>query len=71
MRRLAHPIKGDKSIVSGESGAVSTGLLEELMTAPDCREWKEKLGLDQDSIVFLISTEGDTDPEHYRQVTKR
>ena len=41
------------------------------MTVPDSTGLKDKLGLDQDSVVFLISTEGDTDPEHYRQVVKK
>lgn len=68
MRRLAHPLGADRSVISGESGAVTTGLLETLMTEPTCKDIREKLQLDQRSIVLLISTEGDTDPEHYREI---
>ena len=68
MKRLAKPVGRDEVIVSGESGAVATGLLEELMTEADCKGYREKLGLDRNSVVFLVSTEGDTDPEHYQQV---
>ena len=71
MRRLAYPAAGDETVISGESGAVTTGLLEELMTSSDHMSIREKLGLNEDSVVFLISTEGDTDPEHYRQVVRK
>ena len=68
MRRLACPVAGDHAVTSGESGAVTAGLLETLMTDPDCMDLKKQLGLNQDSVVFLISTEGDTDPENYRKI---
>jgi len=68
MRRLAHPIGQDPVIVSGESGAVTTGLLELLLTKETNRDLARKLHLDQDSVVLLISTEGDTDPVNYRRI---
>ena len=55
-------------IVAGESGAVTTGLAEALLTDPECRGMREKLGLDRDSVILLINTEGDTDPENYRRI---
>jgi len=69
MRLLAHPDGSDEKIVSGESGAVTTGLLAELMTNPGYRELTGKLCLGPESRILLISTEGDTDPENYRRVT--
>ena len=30
--------------------------------------WREKMGLDENAIVLLISTEGDTDPEAYQKI---
>ncbi|MDR1677532.1 MAG: diaminopropionate ammonia-lyase [Deltaproteobacteria bacterium] len=69
MRLLAAPINGDTQVVSGESGAVSAGLLEYLMTTQPGRKMADSLGLGRDSRVLLISTEGDTSPEVYRQVT--
>lgn len=68
MRILGAPIKGDPQIVSGESGAVSAGLLDVLMEDPDYAELKDALGLDENSVVLMFSTEGDTDPERYREI---
>ena len=71
MRLLAHPQAGDRPIVSGESGAVTAGLLDLLMTEPAYRPMADALGLDRNAVVLLISTEGDTDPEHYHQVVSK
>ena len=68
MRMLAAPLPGDSQIVSGESGAVTFGLLAELMTNPDYSDFKESIGLDQRSTILLFSTEGDTDPERYQKI---
>ena len=68
MRMLAAPLKGDPAVTSGESGAVGMGVVNALMTDPAYAELKEKLGLDRNSRVLLISTEGDTDPERYRRI---
>lgn len=68
MRILGHPQPGDRSIVSGESGAVTTGVLAELMTNSKYATCRETLGLDQNARVLLISTEGDTDKENYNRI---
>ena len=68
MRILAAPIQGDPSVVSGESGAVTTGILQWLMQHPAARAQRDALGLDESSTVFAISTEGDTAPEVYKNV---
>lgn len=68
MRLLAHPYPGDDTIVSGESGAVTTGIVDVLLTDPHYRDMKEALGLDEHAIVLVVSTEGDTDPENYRRI---
>ena len=68
MRILGNPIQGDKKVVSGESGAVTLGLLYEIMTNKEYSELKEKLGLDESSKILLFSTEGDTDPDKYRKI---
>ena len=65
MRLLGRPEGGDPPIVSGESGAVTAGALDEIMTDPACAGLRERLGLNADSVVLLISTEGDTDPAGY------
>lgn len=68
MRRLAAPVKGDLPVVSGESGAVGMGLVAALMKDPEYRELREMLGLNTQSRVLMFSTEGDTDPENWRDI---
>lgn len=68
MRILGNPLKGDEKVTSGESGAVTTGLLYEIMTNEDYKDLKEALELNENSRVLLFSTEGDTDPEKYREI---
>ena len=65
MRAFARPVGGDPAVVSGESGAVTYGLL---LTILESEELKSLFRLDRDSVVLLISTEGDTDPDGYRRV---
>lgn len=68
MRMLSAPIKGDPQVVSGESGAAPFGVLVEIMTNPELSELKKALKLDESSKVLLFSTEGDTDPERYKEI---
>ncbi len=68
MRILAAPAGEDQRVISGESGAVTTGLLYAIMNNPELASLKDQLGLDESSKVLLFSTEGDTDPEMYRDV---
>jgi len=71
MHLLATPHGSDPAIVSGESGAVTTGLLACLLGECERTEHFDvvaALGLDSHSRVLLISTEGDTDPEGYREI---
>lgn len=68
MRILAHPQSGDPAVISGESGAVGVGLLGQLCHSPQLRDAKRRMGLDESSQILLFSTEGDTDPQGYRQI---
>lgn len=69
MRILASPLKRDPQVTSGESGgAVGIGAITLLMEREDYKDIREKLGLDKNSVVLLISTEGDTDPDKYRDI---
>ncbi len=68
MRILGNPLRGDRHVISGESGAVTAGLLYEVMTNPEYTEMKKDLKLDENSKVLLFSTEGDTDPEVYKEI---
>ena len=68
MRMLAAPIKGDVPVTSGESGAAPFGVLAEIMTNPAYADLKEALSLNKESKVLLFSTEGDTDPDRYKEI---
>lgn len=68
MRMLGAPIKGDPQVVSGESGAVSMGLISSIMQMDELKELREALKLDKNSKILMFSTEGDTDPESYRNI---
>ena len=71
MRLLGAPVLGDSQVISGESGAVTTGLLAEVCEAPACAELKKLMGLDEKSVVLLFSTEGDTDPESWERIVHK
>lgn len=68
MRILASPIKGDPQVISGESGAVGTGVITLLMERDEYKDLRESLKLDENSVVLLLSTEGDTDPKKYQDI---
>lgn len=68
MRILGNPLRGDTRIISGESGAVTTGLLSIVAKDEEYELLKETLKLNEDSKVLVFNTEGDTDPEVYRRI---
>ena len=65
---LGKPLPGDARVISGESGAVTAGVLDAIMKDAELAPLKEALGLNESSRVLLISTEGDTDKENYNKV---
>lgn len=71
MRMLGAPMKGDPQVVSGESGAPAMGLIDAVMHNPEYQKLREALKLDEDSIVLMFSTEGDTDPDNYKKILWR
>ena len=68
MRMLSAPIKGDPQVTSGESGAAPFGALAAMMTMEEYKDLRNAIGLTGDSKVLLFSTEGDTDPERYKNI---
>jgi len=68
MRILSSPIGSDPRVISGESGAVGLGLVSILSEGEKLRGMAEKLGIDENSKILIISTEGDTDPVGYRNI---
>lgn len=68
MRVLGNPLKGDERVISGESGAATLGVVSQVMTKEELKDIKEALKLDENSVVLLFSTEGDTYFEGYRDI---
>jgi len=68
MRILGNPMGKDTRIISGESGAVTLGLVHSLLHEKENKNLKNRLKIDTSSKILLFSTEGDTDPQHYREV---
>ena len=68
MRILSCPLHGDPFVISGESGAAPLGALYSIMTEKGAQELREKMKLNEYSLVFMVNTEGNTDPKHFRQI---
>ncbi len=68
MRILSCPLKGDPFMISGESGAVPLGALYSLMTEKGDEELRARMGINSSSLIFMVNTEGNTDPKHFRQI---
>lgn len=68
MRVYGNPIKGDPSIVSGESGSVTLGVVYYLRKFMKDHSITADLELNKDARVLVINTEGDTDEENYRKI---
>lgn len=68
MRVLGNPLPGDPRVISGESGAVTFGIVAEAMQNERLLSIRERLGLDENSRILCVSTEGDTDRENYRRI---
>ena len=50
MRMLGVPVKGDPTVISGESGAVGMGLIAALMETDEYQDLREAIGLDRDKV---------------------
>ena len=68
MRELARFPNEKERVVAGECGAVTYGVLKEIMKDDPV---KREMGINGDSVILLISTEGNTDPEGYDRIVSR
>jgi N-carbamoyl-L-amino-acid hydrolase len=68
MRLLADAPHGDVPLVAGESAVAGLAALQQLVQQPDAAR---AAGIDADSQVLLISTEGDTAPGVYAAIVGR
>lgn len=71
MRMLSNPAGKDQPIISGESGAVTFGLVLQLLMNQNLRDIRTHMKLDQNAVILLINTEGDTDPIHYKEIVEK
>lgn len=71
MRSYANPVGDDLPVTSGESGAVSLGLMENILGNPEYEEYKNMLDIDSQSVILLFSTEGATDPQNYGKIVNK
>ena len=65
---LNAPLKGDDQVYSGESGAAGFGALATIMLEDEFKDLREKLQLNENSKVLCFNTEGDTDPERWKNI---
>ncbi len=68
MRILGCPLNGDPMVISGESGALPLGTLFALCTDEISEDLQAALQLNEDSQVFMVNTEGNTDPIEFRRI---
>lgn len=68
MRILSCPVLGDPRVISGESGPIGIGVLDLIANNNEYAELKKALALDENSVVLLINTEGNTDPVNFREI---
>ena len=68
MRILGAPLEGDPRVISGESGAVTSGLTAQLLRDDAYADVRKELQLDDNSVVLCFSTEGATDKKNYLNI---
>ena len=68
MRVLADGVNDDVPVIAGESAVPGVSALLQMTDHPECAQ---TLGLNADSRVLVFGTEGDTDPELYREIVGR
>lgn len=68
MRVLAAPLKDDKIVVSGESGAAPLGCMVNVINDEKLKDIKDALEINEKSRLLFVNSEGDTDKENYTNV---
>jgi diaminopropionate ammonia-lyase len=68
MRVFYNPFSNDPQIISGESGCAGLAALMALCDKNQISEFRERMGLNSNSRILLINTEGDTDPENFKRI---
>ncbi len=63
MVRAKNPLPDDPAFSSGESGAVGLGVVEEVLSNARYYSLREKLRLDENSVILVFNTEGELEDE--------
>jgi diaminopropionate ammonia-lyase len=71
MRTYFYPKSSDPQIISGESGASGMAALLALRSDESLQKLKTDLNLTNDSSVWIINSEGDTDPENFKRIIEK
>lgn len=58
-----------EGVIAGESGAAGLAGLMALVNDPELKAARDLSGINPRSRILLINTEGDTDPDNYKQIT--
>jgi diaminopropionate ammonia-lyase len=66
MRQFGHPLDGDPAVEAGASGSAALGGLLALCQDPSLSAARLQLGLNRDSRVVVLVSEGVTDPDLWR-----
>lgn len=70
MRLANKPLGTDPKFISGESGAISLGIISLLLRRAKLAELREALGIDASSVLLGINTEGAMAPRVWREVVE-
>lgn len=57
-----------KDAISKMTFITTTGLVNALLNNPEYKNMKDELGLNENSVVLVFSTEGNTDPDNYKAI---
>ncbi|MCR1954755.1 hypothetical protein NSA24_08100 [Clostridioides mangenotii] len=58
----------EPKVISGESGVVGLGILSLILEECGLKEIAEKLDINKDLKILIISIEGYTNPDNYRKI---
>jgi len=71
MRMLGAPEGDDPRIIAGESGAAGVGAVLGMLLRSENKTIADHLGINENSVVLCINTEGATDRARYRDIVWR
>ncbi len=68
IREFYYPEEDDQRIIAGESGAAGLAGFMALQSKPEIKTIKEKLQINEKSVILCINTEGATDPDNFERI---